>query len=115
MEQVRDAHVLVKPRPMDAFALAHDPPLAPFGRGAMRETGIPAQGDTHAAAILKDDGEGLVRHLDICRARGLKVSQELMPSSSTGACITSIVSALTPCRPVDDPAAQGWSSQRWWG
>ena len=75
MEQVRDAHVLVKPRPMDTFALAHDPPRTPFGRGAMREAGIPVQGDAHAAAIVKDDREGFVGHLDIGRAWGSTVSR----------------------------------------
>ena len=70
-----DAHVLVKSRPVNAFSVAHEAPLTSFVRCAMREAGIPVQRDAHAAAILKDDGEDLVGHLDVFRSRGSKVSR----------------------------------------
>jgi hypothetical protein len=74
-EQAVNADVLVKQGPMNADAASDQAPASSFALAAVEKTRIPDERDHYRSAVLKRDGELVLRHFDVHRAGALKVTR----------------------------------------
>jgi len=73
-EEILDADVLIELGPMNPVAAADEPPVRALGDGAVRESGIPGQGNGECPTIHQVDDQRIVREPDLLRYNLSEVS-----------------------------------------